>query len=323
MASWLGQLLNPFRGNGEPALSLGAFGKHPGWNDHIEDFGLDTDALLTARQLLYVQGIGGLIDSAAWDKMAPDEVLPDFGHLAAWFGDADLVVARLWASKDGKGRARYPMVICAHAAHVNPAAILPGILPAFQTAENNCRDAATADQVQCILESLRNNLRGLLPTAAAANGSASSASHATVARLLGLTPTSDAWTRVLYSAENQLTSFTNAKIPDAQKRITMKLQSLSVLAQQLRLPTDEANFADVALFWRDLIYKIVGGSIPLLFLQPLGQPWIDVIVGCPGVKQLVCLKATAKGIPPLQDIPYNLPQEFRDKAAQTFQEFCA
>ena len=34
-----------FSGKTEPAANLAAFGKHPGWNDHLDDLGLDTDLL--------------------------------------------------------------------------------------------------------------------------------------------------------------------------------------------------------------------------------------------------------------------------------------
>ena len=47
-------------------VGLAAFGKHPGWDDHVEDLGLETESLNLAKTLLYVNGIGGQIDSGAW-----------------------------------------------------------------------------------------------------------------------------------------------------------------------------------------------------------------------------------------------------------------
>ncbi len=40
-----GQRLEPETGR---YIALGAFGKHPGWDDHIEDLGLETDSLIVA-----------------------------------------------------------------------------------------------------------------------------------------------------------------------------------------------------------------------------------------------------------------------------------
>jgi len=42
-----------------PRLYLGAFGKHPGWDDHIEDIGIDTDCLINIKRMMYFQGIEG------------------------------------------------------------------------------------------------------------------------------------------------------------------------------------------------------------------------------------------------------------------------
>jgi hypothetical protein len=47
-------------------VTLAAFGKHPGWDDHIPGIGIDTELLAHFKQVLYVRGIGGQIDSGAW-----------------------------------------------------------------------------------------------------------------------------------------------------------------------------------------------------------------------------------------------------------------
>ena len=60
---------------------LGAFGKHPGWDDHVEDLGLETGSLVEAKKLFYVQGIGGEIDAGAWEKLDDSQRLPAFKHL--------------------------------------------------------------------------------------------------------------------------------------------------------------------------------------------------------------------------------------------------
>ncbi len=68
-------------------VALAAFGKHPGWDDHIEptpsgitpaDLGLETESLNLAKTVLYINGIGGQIDSGAWEKLDSAQ------HLPAW-----------------------------------------------------------------------------------------------------------------------------------------------------------------------------------------------------------------------------------------------
>src|SRR5579862_6325420 len=75
-----------FLGSGSktaPALHLAAFGKHPGWNDHLDDLGLETDSLINAKRLLYLQGISQNIDSGAWEKLdSPPNPLPPHTPIA-------------------------------------------------------------------------------------------------------------------------------------------------------------------------------------------------------------------------------------------------
>ena len=153
--NWLNKIRDSLHPKAVPALALGAFGKHPGWNDHLEDLGLDTEALLAARQLLYVQGIGGAIDSGDWNNAGaasatppePGELsdaVPDFGHLFFWFSRPDFLAGRLWASCDGKGRDRYPMVVCAHAAHLEPDITAARIVAALESLREACRATETA-----------------------------------------------------------------------------------------------------------------------------------------------------------------------------------
>ena len=52
-----------------PAINLAAFGKHPGWDDHIPGIGLETEQLARLKQSFYVAGIGRQIDSGAWEKL--------------------------------------------------------------------------------------------------------------------------------------------------------------------------------------------------------------------------------------------------------------
>src|SRR5260370_18157923 len=62
-------------------IFLGAFGKHPGWDDHVEGLGLETESLIYAKTLLYVQGIGGQIDARALEKLHPRQQNPASPHL--------------------------------------------------------------------------------------------------------------------------------------------------------------------------------------------------------------------------------------------------
>src|SRR5437762_12928007 len=63
---------------------LAAFGKHPGWDDHIPGIGVDTETLARVKQALYVSGIGGQIDSGAWERLEPEKRLEGLDHTFLW-----------------------------------------------------------------------------------------------------------------------------------------------------------------------------------------------------------------------------------------------
>ena len=114
MGSFLSNIMSKLgggRGSRAPFINLGAFGKHPGWDDHIDDLGLESPQLINAKRIFYVQGMSGNIDSGAWDHLSEEDQLKHFRHVFAWRVGDDLIVGRLWSSSDGKGRKRYPMIV--------------------------------------------------------------------------------------------------------------------------------------------------------------------------------------------------------------------
>src|SRR3954468_5105684 len=100
--------------NGASAPPLvGGFGKHPAWDDHIPDtIGPSVPRLLELKQSFYVQGIGGNVDNGAWDRLDPSMRI-EFAHELLWTCGDEVIAGRLWHSSDGKGRERYPMIVCA------------------------------------------------------------------------------------------------------------------------------------------------------------------------------------------------------------------
>ena len=119
-------------------VALAAFGKHPGWDDHVEDLGLETESLNLAKTVLYVNGIGGQIDSGAWEKLDAEHQLPAFRHVFVWQRSGQFLIGRLWSSSDGKGRKRYPMVVCLHFAGVPLGWALKPALALLAQLEEGC-----------------------------------------------------------------------------------------------------------------------------------------------------------------------------------------
>ena len=167
-----------------PAVHLAAFGKHPGWNDHLDDLGLDTQPLVTAKRLLYVQGISQNIDSGAWDKLESADAaagggqssglaaiprLDLFRHDFLWYmpedGLPDYLAGRLWSSSDGKGRAKYPMVVCSHIVDLPDRFATHVVMPVLARVHEKCAAAASAQAVRDVIDSHREELRSHLKDA--------------------------------------------------------------------------------------------------------------------------------------------------------------
>src|SRR5688572_13318798 len=145
----------------EREIFLGAFGKHPGWDDHIDDIGLETESLVAAKQLLYVQGIGGQI--GAWEKLDAGAQIP-FRHVFVWQRDQQLLVGRMWASSDGKKRTRYPMVVCAHCIGVSVDLVLDTLLAWLEEFQLRAVATRSADDVRAMVAQFRDGLRDWLKT---------------------------------------------------------------------------------------------------------------------------------------------------------------
>ena len=61
-----------------------AFGKHPAWDDHIDDIGLVTETMVLAKQLLYSQGISSQLATGAWDEIERTGHSLEFDHRFVW-----------------------------------------------------------------------------------------------------------------------------------------------------------------------------------------------------------------------------------------------
>src|SRR5262249_40089588 len=96
-----------------PQLTLAAFGKHPGWDDHIPGIGVETEFLAYVEKTLYDGGIRGQIDAGAWapEKLGADKRLQGFDHVFLWLSPGHVLLGQMWSSTDGKGRLNYPMVL--------------------------------------------------------------------------------------------------------------------------------------------------------------------------------------------------------------------
>ena len=298
--------------DGQRALFLGAFGKHPGWDDHIEenasapDLGLRTESLVLAKAILYVHGLGRNIDSGAWEKLDPAQQLPTFNHLFLWVANDQFILGRIWSSSDGKGRTRYPMVLAAHALGVPLHFGLSGLLPHLERLRNECCAATTAVEVAARLNQAREELRACLPNC----GRSVPLATELMTRFVHnpqFGSHHEGLLRILYQLQGQTAAF-------APGRFNPRGDPSSLRAQDLRTPAAGLEPETIFGAWTRLMRSHLDPAVPVLLLWPAGADWLDILIGEPAFEQFFCLRATTAKLPCVSEIPFNLDVAFRGHA---------
>ncbi|MHC4474381.1 MAG: hypothetical protein ACYTEL_01965 [Planctomycetota bacterium] len=285
---------------------VAAFGKHPGWDDHIDDIGLDTDILVAAKRILYVEGIGRNIDSGSWDKLDQDQRVEGFGHVFVWYLDRNTVVGRMWSSRDGKGRSSYPMVVCVQCCQLPLEWIFRNIAPHLERIEAACVGTTSAAEVRAIIENARGELRQLVQQCESGLDLSAMPADA-LAKLAGqpeMGPDRQGLYRALYHIDREVqTGPGGGKDKDLRPAL-------------VRVPAGAGAVGDNALLWISFLLTRFGQNASVLVLIPLSNLWIDVVIGEPTSLQLRCLRANLSATPLASSIPYNMGPEFVDQVNQ-------
>lgn len=243
----------------QPREVFGIFGKHPGWNDHIEDLPLPTASMVAAKQLLYVQGIGSQISSGAWARLAESARLPDFDHVFLWVRGCQFLLGRMWGSRDGKKRAHFPMVAVVHAFNVSRDRALDPMLARLDQIASSCRAARTAEEVREIVEK--------------------------------------GWPEPVPVPEEAGEPLP-AKF-DIGRGSALAIAGLfrNKIPAPTRVPSNPYNLGATLRFWSRICTSLAPTGTPLLFVAPLDHPWMDILACEPAPTSLFCLRAGAASRP--------------------------
>jgi hypothetical protein len=265
-------------------VHVAAFGKHAGWADHIEDIGLDSPLLVNAKRVLYTECLAGNVDSGAWERLDGDKRLP-FKHTFYWrmADGAGLIIGRMWESRDSRGRAKHPMVLCAHVSGVTPEWAMTQVLPRLAAVEEKCSQTSSAELVRLAVGEAR---RSLEDSAALLIGeqAAPESNAARIERLMAspsLRSPPDALARIVGTMQRELGEF---KEPSAG----------SAVAQHLRVPLGLDGPGEGARAWLAVLDQEISPSTPVLILEPDEQGFLDLIVGEPKAGQVRCVKSGLK-----------------------------
>ncbi|MEY2427156.1 MAG: hypothetical protein QOJ40_41 [Verrucomicrobiota bacterium] len=294
----------PFQESSEPRLTLAVFGKHPGWDDHLPGIGVETEALAHVKQAFYVSGIGGQIDSAAWEKLEVDKRLEEFDHIFLWLRQGHSLVGQLWSSTDGKGRLNYPMVLCVDGEGVSPGAMLRSLRPGLDRLRDACQATTSADKVIENCRIAQEQIRAILSDPSVRTAEATPPIEARRGFLdrPELGPERLGLLRVLHELGSAPGVSFNGRPSESGSGNNTR-------SRHLRLPLASDSRSQSLLLWASFLRCAVPESVPLLLMARRGVKWLDVVIGEPASDDLFCLQASTTALPLATEIPYDIAPE--------------
>jgi hypothetical protein len=255
-------------------MHVAGFGKHPAWDDHIDDIGLETETLVIAKQILYSQGIATQLASGAWDHIETTSQSIEFDHRFVWARKEQAVVGTILPSSDGKGRARFPMIVCVQA-EMGALQVIHLYLTFAESLGRRCK-AATSRQV--FRESLQQAC-GELTAFPAVPGAQTESPHSDFQG-------DDAIVRVLGHLSETLRS-TRLSGMRAGGRNSVSF----------RLPAISLRTLENLEFWMGYLELYARLEVPYLAVAPIGRSPVDLIVGEPAPNDFFCLRANETALP--------------------------
>ncbi|MGA2497407.1 MAG: hypothetical protein ABSH20_06680 [Tepidisphaeraceae bacterium] len=308
MPGFFSGILDKFRSPPRtPATFLAAFGKHPGWNDHMDDLGLQSDQLIELRRLLYIQGISGNIDSGAWEALKPEQRLETFRHLMLWRSGSSIVLARLWSSSDGKGRKKYPMVVAAQADYLSAQWLIEKAGPILERLEGEFAATSDATVVRAGMDRARTELEELAPQKPDAPADDPNGALAVLAARPEMNPEHRGLCILLYHLERDLAPFLKGT------------RAQGGAPRHMRVPACAESASAAMALWSRFFEAQLDPLTMMLLLAPLDGSWVDLIAGEPSPTQFFCVRARPNVLPLATDIPYNLDAAFVARVEQMLQ----
>lgn len=293
-------------------LTLALFGKHPAWSDHLEDIGLDTPSLADFKNWLYVEGIRSNLDTGAWERLEEDRKLPEWNHRLFMTGPRGMIIARIWASSDGRGRRAYPMVAATHLPTNRLPVDLAPLFEALDEVRNLCVTAETQDEVrsaaQVGMRALEAAVKLLSPLPA------DGPSQADRLHFLSSVETSgdhDALERVLHVMSTDL----SAHSPESRKKPD------EPRPKEFRLPVSPVDSERQLLMWHAFFQPHLRPETLWTAVHAMGESWADVIVGRLDPALIFSFRATPAAVPVLSSIPYSIPPERNDVFSSVLRGF--
>jgi hypothetical protein len=319
ISQWLGGLSGASSGAAEPLAQICLFGKHPGWDDHMEDLGLVTERLVETRRSLYAEGIAGNIDSGAWEKLAADAKLSRFDHALVWrftrAGPDEFVFARLWASRDARGRDKYPMVACFHSRGLRLDKMAPRSSAIIERLASACRGSDDAHAVRAEFMRESEAVKAQVPSFVGPGNGFDAGCLRAVARESALfAGDAEGLLRCCYALWREGEAAAKAARAGAARGTHVRLPIIDASAAAIGRGSSAWDWSCVAA---DILSDRGIESRGVLAIESLEHGHVDLIF--PGADGRVapadffCLKAGRSAIPAANEVPYTIDDEFASR----------
>jgi hypothetical protein len=266
------------------SIQLAGFGKHPAWDDHIDDFGLTTETLVTLRRILYSEGIASQVSSGAWNRLEKTGQAIEFDHRFVWSREAQSVIGGIWASSDGKGRGHFPMVVCLQIA-VNGWRAVRSFLAPVEQLGADCQGAKEQKKFRDVFAEAQHSLSRHSETAAEISSDPLSSSI----------PETNAGDLPEQREEAVLDGM--IVLSQGVKKYKKQGGREREGSAHFRLPAISARQKESLEFWTGYLETRLDFRLPCLTIASPRLGPIDIIAGEPEARQFFCLRAPESGLP--------------------------
>ena len=254
-----------------------------------------------------MDGIGGQIGSGEWERLDEAHRLREFKHDFLWKRGEAFLMGRIWSSRDGKNRTKYPLVVCTHCLNLPFDWALIKVSQCLDDVERQCKSARLAGEVR---EVLRQALAELRASVANCDGELCRGDFdaRTFVQRLGLDENQQGLYQVIYSVHTQLARYmagSGAKSASDSK------------AGQIRLPAVVGLAAENLNFWSRFLESQLERNVPVLLILPLQESWVDATCGEPASREFFSLRAKPEVLAVASEAACRIPDEFR-KAQRDF-----
>jgi hypothetical protein len=251
-------------------VCLAGFGKHPAWDDHIDDIGLETESLVITKLILYSEGIASHISSGAWNQLETSRHAMSFDHRFVWGRGSQSIVGGIWASTDGKGRRQFPMIICLQCETGSSEAV-GRFLKAIEGLSFAWKQEKTKLGVHAARDRVFSEIMSSYPAAR-----------------------NELFAEIGDPEEN-------AMLP-ALITLSDGIKSGALLesggnGKHLRLPGIAASPATNLAFWAGFADRQNTAQTPCLAIAAANARFVDLILGQPHARDFFCLRADERAVP--------------------------